>query len=33
MDLDRPPPLDRHAPGIEVARLRAIVDALEKIER
>jgi hypothetical protein len=32
MDADRPPPLDRHAPGIELGRLRTIVDALERIE-
>jgi hypothetical protein len=32
MDPERPPPRDRHASGIEVARLRAIVDALEKLE-
>lgn len=28
---DRTPPRDRHAPGIELARLREIVDALERI--
>jgi hypothetical protein len=28
---ERPPPRDRHAPGIPLARLSAIVDALERI--
>ena len=28
---DRPPPVDRLAPGISLARLRAVVDALERI--
>ena len=31
LDADRPPPLDRHATGIPVDRLREIVDALERI--
>jgi hypothetical protein len=33
LDLDRRPPRDRHAPGIEVERLEAIVDALERLEK
>jgi hypothetical protein len=33
LDEDRPPPRDRHAAGIELDRLRAIVDALEKVEQ
>jgi hypothetical protein len=31
LDADRRPPRDRHAPGIDVERLREIVDALEKV--
>jgi hypothetical protein len=31
LDADRQPPRDRHGPGIPVERLRAIVDALERI--
>jgi hypothetical protein len=33
LDAERPPPRDRHAAGIDLDRLRAIVDALERIER
>lgn len=31
LDVDRPAPRNRHAPGIPVARLRELVDALERI--
>ena len=32
LDSERPPPRDRHGTGIEVERLREIVDALETME-
>lgn len=28
---DRPPPLDRHGPGLELAELRELVDTLERL--